>query len=97
MESNSENISKDREHLINFFSKNKNEKELSDIRKLISLYYAKLATLEADKVWDEKGWTNETMEEFLKTHMRTPYNNENRNVDLNSIVADVTGKYNSSK
>jgi len=27
----------------------------------------------ADQVWDEKGWTEETMEQFLNTHMRTPY------------------------
>ena len=29
----------------------------------------------ADQVWDEKGWTQETMDEFLQTHMRTPYKN----------------------
>ncbi|MBX7045489.1 MAG: hypothetical protein K1X86_06560 [Ignavibacteria bacterium] len=99
METNSGNIDKDREYLISFFSRNKNEKELSDIRNLIGLYYAEKLTEEANKVWDAKGWTNETMEEFLKTHVRTPYetNRENKNVDLNSVISDFFEKYNSSK
>lgn len=99
MEANSENINKNRDYLINFFSKNKSEEELKDIRHLIALYYAEKLTEEVDKIWDERGWTNETMEQFLKTHMRTPYdtNKENKNVDLNSVVSDFFEKYKSSK
>lgn len=99
METNSGNINKNKDYLINFFSKDRSEEELKDIRHLIALYYAEKLTARIDKIWDERGWTNETMEEFLKMHMRTPYNqkNENKNVDLNSVVSDFFEKYKSSK
>lgn len=99
MEANSENITNNQKFLIDFFSRKRSEEELKDIRKLISIYYAQKASLAADKVWDEKGWTNETMEEFLKTHMRTPYDSKdkNTNVDVNSVVSDFFERYKSSK
>ena len=31
----------------------------------------------ADEVWEEKGWTNETMDEMLDLHERTPYHPNN--------------------
>lgn len=99
MKTNSENINKNRDYLVNFFSKDRSEEELKDMRHLIALYYAEKLTARVDKIWDERGWTNETMEEFLKMHMRTPYNQkvENKNVDLNSIISDFFEKYKSSK
>ena len=39
---------------------------------IIAFKAQRLAAL-ADEVWDEKGWTEDTMETFLNTHMRTPY------------------------
>lgn len=44
------------------------------IKRIMVKRLARKAAREADKVWDEKGWTNETMEEMLNTHYRTPYN-----------------------
>lgn len=49
------------------------EVELKELKQLIIAFKAHRLAQLADKVWDEKGWTQETMEQFLQTHMRTPY------------------------
>lgn len=49
------------------------EAELKELKQLIIAFKARRLSQLADKVWDEKGWTQETMEQFLQTHMRTPY------------------------
>ncbi|MCB0524129.1 MAG: hypothetical protein R2778_18985 [Saprospiraceae bacterium] len=54
-------------------SENLSEEELQDLKRLIIALKAQRLSQLANKVWDEKGWTQETMEVFLKTHMRTPY------------------------
>jgi hypothetical protein len=41
--------------------------------KLIIAFKARRITLLTDKVWQEKGWTEDTMQQFLETHIRTPY------------------------
>ncbi|MGB3777661.1 MAG: hypothetical protein WA960_04835 [Tunicatimonas sp.] len=61
------------QELIKVFSYNVSEEELEDIRDLLSNYFAEKATREMDRLWDEQGWTNETMDEWLKEHKRTPY------------------------
>jgi hypothetical protein len=47
--------------------------EINDLKKIIIAYKAHRVTLLADKVWTEKAWTEDTMQQFLQTHMRTPY------------------------
>ncbi|MFD1468229.1 hypothetical protein ACFQ48_08340 [Hymenobacter caeli] len=47
--------------------------EADDIRNLIGLYYAERATQLVDDLWDEKGWTADTMHEWLREHMRTAH------------------------
>jgi hypothetical protein len=59
--------------LMKVFSYEVSEEELKDIRDLLSNYFAEKATREMDRLWDERGWTNETMDEWLKEHKRTPY------------------------
>ncbi len=59
--------------LMKVFSYEVSEEELEDIRDLLSNYFAEKATREMDRLWDERGWTNETMDEWLKEHKRTPY------------------------
>jgi hypothetical protein len=51
--------------LLKLFSKVNNEAELMEIKALIGQYYANKAIKEADKLWDERGYTQETMEEWL--------------------------------
>ena len=56
--------------LLKLFSIDLNEQELKDLKHTIGLIHLNRLTAVADKTWDEKGWTAETMEEFLKTKMR---------------------------
>ena len=49
------------------------EEELQALKKLIIAFKARRLAQIADSVWDEKGWTQATMQQFLQTHMRTPY------------------------
>lgn len=48
-------------------------KDAVEIQRLVALYYAAKATAAVDALWDEKGWTADTMQEWLNEHMRTPY------------------------
>ena len=49
------------------------KEDLQTLKRLIIAFKAQRLSMLADKVWDEKGWTEETMQTFLSTHMRTPY------------------------
>ena len=52
------------------------EQELVALKKLLIAFKAQRLAMLADQVWEEKGWTQETMDEFLKTHMRTAYHSK---------------------
>ena len=59
--------------LLKVFSRNLSDVQLMEIMQILAQYFAQKATEEIDKIWDERGWTNDTMEGFLKEKMRTPY------------------------
>ena len=59
--------------LLKLFSRDIKENELKEIKRLIVKYLSSKLSNEADKVWEDNNWTNEDMDKFLKTHMRTPY------------------------
>lgn len=59
--------------LLKIFSRNISDEQLLEIKSILSAYFAEKATTEMDRLWDEKGWTHETMTQWLKEHMRTPY------------------------
>ena len=42
------------------------EEQLLEIKELLARYFADKATVEMDKLWDEKKWDNETMNEWSK-------------------------------
>lgn len=44
-----------------------------EIRRMIADFFAERATAEANKVAEEKGWTDEDFHRMAHTHMRTPY------------------------
>ena len=50
--------------LLKLFSRVSDEKELMELKTLIGQYYADKATREADRLWDERGYTQETMNEW---------------------------------
>jgi hypothetical protein len=50
------------------------EAEQQQLKQLIIAFKAQRLARLADAVWDEKGWSQETMDTFLVAHLRTPYN-----------------------
>ena len=46
------------------------EDALGEIRRAVTESLYRRITAEADRVWDEKGWTDEDAERMLHTHYR---------------------------
>lgn len=63
--------------LLKLLADNLSEAELADLKKILLAFKLQRVVQLADKTWDEKGWSQETMDSFLKTHLRTPYRNKN--------------------
>jgi len=59
--------------ILKLFSRDLAEEDLLAIKRLIVKYLAEKASRMADEIWQEKGWTNEDMDELSHTHLRTPY------------------------
>lgn len=59
--------------LLQTFKYDLSEQQLIEIRELLANYFADKATEEMDRLWDEKGWDEKTMEEWSNEHMRTKY------------------------
>ncbi len=51
--------------IINLVAKGIEDKDLLEIKKMITQYLGKKATEEADKVWEEKGWNDARIDELL--------------------------------
>jgi hypothetical protein len=52
--------------LLKIYSFGIQDEQLIEIKQLLARYFAQKATEEADRLWEERGWTNETMNEWLK-------------------------------
>lgn len=52
--------------LLKLYANNVSEQDLLAIKRLLAKFFMQKAIKEADKVWDEKGYTNETMDNWLK-------------------------------
>ncbi len=59
--------------LLKIFVREVSDEDLLEIKRLITQFFAQKAIAEANKVWDEKGWTEAEAQRMLQTHMRTPY------------------------
>jgi hypothetical protein len=59
-------------------TENLQEDELQDFKRLLIAYKAQRLAVLADRVWEEKGWSDQIMQNFLNTHMRTPYKSNRR-------------------
>lgn len=53
------------QELLKIYSSNIEEIDLLNIKKMLANYFAEKAIKEADGIWDEKGYTNSTMQEWL--------------------------------
>jgi len=61
-------------HFLKMFSKELPKEDWDHIRKYLSEYFADKLMNEMDKVWDEKGWSDETVKELSKDHFRSQIN-----------------------
>ncbi len=59
--------------LLKMFKYNLDESQLIELKELLSKFLVDNIDTSLDKLWNDKGWSNETMESFANQHMRTPY------------------------
>ncbi len=52
--------------LLKLFSRDVSEEELLDIKRLLAGYFSGKLTREVERVWDEKGLTDDDMDRWLK-------------------------------
>ena len=71
------NLNSQQLEILKLFSRELDDKDLLEIKRLIVTYLSEKITHLADEVWEEENWTNKDMDRLLKTHKRTPYNPKN--------------------
>ena len=59
--------------LLRLFNRDIDDADWVEIRRMITQYFANKASQAADKLWNEQGWSDQTMSDWLNTHQRTPY------------------------
>ena len=59
--------------LLKAFAHGLSDSELAELKKVLAQFFAQRAIKEADRVWNEKGWTEEDAERMLQTKMRTSH------------------------
>ncbi|MFA6599179.1 MAG: hypothetical protein WCS69_15760 [Ignavibacteriaceae bacterium] len=58
-------LSNVQEELLKLYSTNLSQEELKELKIVLGKYFAQKATKEVDKIWDEKKYSNETMDTWL--------------------------------
>jgi predicted metal-binding transcription factor (methanogenesis marker protein 9) len=56
--------------LLKLYAYPVSDEELMDIKKMLADYFAKKLDEEVDRVWKEKGYTQETIKQWKKEHFR---------------------------
>lgn len=56
--------------ILKAFSANLSEEELIEFKNMIAQYFASRAIKSADKIWDEKKWSDKDVDIMLSTKMR---------------------------
>lgn len=64
--------------ILKLFSRELDEVDLIEIKRLIVKYLGGKVTDMADKLWEENNWTQEDMDKLINAHHRTPYNPQNQ-------------------
>ena len=59
--------------LLKMFKYNLDESQLMELKELLSKFLVDKIDASMDNLWNDKGWSNETIESFANQHMRTPY------------------------
>ena len=63
-------LNKTQLEILKLFRNDQSEEELQEIRSLLIAYLAAKVMSEADKAFDEKGYTDAIFEEWKKEHFR---------------------------
>ncbi|MFD2570102.1 hypothetical protein ACFSUS_05610 [Spirosoma soli] len=53
------------QELLKLYAQDVSETDLQNIRELIGQYFAQRLTDIADKAWNEQGWSEQTMQDWL--------------------------------
>lgn len=67
----SKNLTNLQLELLEIFSVDLPESQLLEIRGLLARYFAEKATEEMDRLWEERGWTEQTMKDWASDHFRS--------------------------
>ncbi len=59
--------------LLKLFNYNLQEKQLIEIKNLLSSYFAQNITKDIDELWDKKKWDDKTIDNLKNEHLRTKY------------------------
>ncbi len=65
------------QELLQLFAVGLSDEEFQELKQILLDFKFRRVTALADKIWDEKGWNDETVEKMLQAHLRTPYKKEN--------------------
>lgn len=60
-------------HLLQMFQGYDSEKDLDELKKVLSEYYARKVDEAMDQLWEEGKINTETLNGWENEHMRTPY------------------------
>ncbi len=59
--------------LLRLFAYDIREEDLEVLKKILLRFKAEVLMDKADRIWEEKGWSDEDIRRMLDTKMRTPY------------------------
>jgi len=59
--------------LLKLFNYNLQEKQIIEIKKLLSSYFAQNITKGIDELWDKEKWNDKTIDNWKNEHLRTKY------------------------
>lgn len=74
----SEKFSKAQLELIQLFAGELPESDLAVLKKILLRFKAERLMDNADKIWEEKNWSNDDIKRLLQIRMRTPYKRKNK-------------------
>ena len=69
-------LSNIQQELLKLYSSDIAESDLLDIKRYLAKYFATKAISEADQIWEQKGYNNETMNNWLNED-ETSYGDKN--------------------
>ena len=63
--------------LLEFFKQDLGPSEILELRRLLVAFKAQRVFAMLDDQWEKENWTDETMQNWVAEHNRTPYTSQN--------------------